>query len=191
MARYRPEGPLVYVDQFLRLPGAAGLIERRLFPNSKEISESMAVWFALRGVLIEHGGLSQLGRRDALAVVPGDGTTPKTAALMAATSAWKTLAIDPRLRPRQWDLERVECDARMALPERLREQTRGAGLVAVLMVHSHAELGPLYDAIEGPKLAVALPCCVPSGIDREPDRRFRDEGIASPANQLEIWVDLD
>ena len=35
---------LRYIDEFLRLSSAPMMLELKLFPNSKEISESMAMW---------------------------------------------------------------------------------------------------------------------------------------------------
>jgi hypothetical protein len=41
---------LRYIDEFMRLASAPTMLELQLFPNAKEISETMAVWEAYRKV---------------------------------------------------------------------------------------------------------------------------------------------
>ena len=86
---------LRYIDEFVRLSSAPTMLELNLFPNSKEISESMAMWEAYRKFLAKH--CADFTDEDAFIAV-GDGATPRTAALFAFLGKGGTcFAIDPLL----------------------------------------------------------------------------------------------
>lgn len=81
-----------YTDQFLKLNCAVELLKRKLFPNTKEITESIGCFNAVVAML---QGMSSCGRRDLNVIIVGDGSTPRTGALFAMRSAWNVLSIDP------------------------------------------------------------------------------------------------
>ena len=82
------------VDRFLSLDCGHELLRMGLFPNAQEISESMACLQAA----IEHlEGVVSLKDADVVAVVVGDGRTPRTAALLAMRTQWTVLSVDPAL----------------------------------------------------------------------------------------------
>eukprot|EP00960_Hanusia_phi_P004881 141004-Hanusia_phi.AAC.2 len=93
----RQESKLKYVDEFLKLDCAPSLIALKLFPNAKEITESMAVYTAFRRLLSAQ--CMDFDSSDSFVFV-GDGTTPRTAAIFAhLTRAGRCVAIDPMLKP--------------------------------------------------------------------------------------------
>ncbi|CAF3435354.1 unnamed protein product, partial [Rotaria sp. Silwood2] len=75
---------LEYLDEFLQLRCASDLISMGLFPNAKEITETFAIWSALRRYIFPQLSTSTTSSidndRNAIIVV-GDGMTPRTAAL--------------------------------------------------------------------------------------------------------------
>ena len=82
------------VDRFLSLDCGHELLRLGLFPNAQEISESMACLQAA----IEHlQGVVSLSDNDVVALVVGDGRTPRTAALLAMRTRWTVLSVDPAL----------------------------------------------------------------------------------------------
>jgi len=86
---------LRYIDEFVRLSSAPMMLELGLFPNAKEISETMAIWEAYRKFLSKD--CADFTDEDAFIAV-GDGATPRTAALFAFLSKGGTcFAIDPLL----------------------------------------------------------------------------------------------
>lgn len=115
----------------------------------KEISESWAVCqAALRW------GRDAGRRRDDTSVrvlSVGDGTTPRTAALLAAQVGWSVTAVDPLLRV---SMARVRC-----LPERVEEHSETYDLV--LATHSHAGVDATRARVRPGGTLVVLPCCVP------------------------------
>jgi hypothetical protein len=90
---------LRYIDEFLSLDCASKLVDLKLFPDGKEVTESISIYTALRKyfpTVLE--GKAQDG--DMLIVV-GDGVTPRTAALlsfMCGSKGWTCCSIDPMMR---------------------------------------------------------------------------------------------
>lgn len=84
---------LQYLDRFLRWDCCADLLHMGLFPNSKEITESMACLEVLDKVL-----KLKLSDESTLCIVVGDGTVPRTAALLAMRTKWRRIfSVDPDL----------------------------------------------------------------------------------------------
>ena len=82
------------VDRFLSLECGHELLRMGLFPNAQEISESMACLQAA----IEHlQGVVSMSDTDVVALVVGDGRTPRTATLLAMRTRWTVLSVDPAL----------------------------------------------------------------------------------------------
>lgn len=82
-----------FIDTFLRWECGRFLLGLGLFPNVQEITESMACVEALR----EHLPEVLLTDRDVVAVVVGDGRTPRTGALLAMRTKWACVSVDPAL----------------------------------------------------------------------------------------------
>jgi len=98
-----------HLGTFLSLPCAPALVRLRLFPNAKELSESVAAWVALRDRVLRPlagasaqpfgSGIDAARRCDAVVVV-GDGSRPRTAALIAhmmRSSDVAVFSVDPAL----------------------------------------------------------------------------------------------
>ncbi|CAF4573016.1 unnamed protein product, partial [Rotaria magnacalcarata] len=77
-----------------------------LFPNAKEITESYAVWAALRRFIFSRfeksssksiDSIPSTDHRQNAIIVVGDGMTPRTAALCAylTKGLWQCYSIDP------------------------------------------------------------------------------------------------
>lgn len=180
-----------HINDFLNLKCAPDMLERGLFPNAKEITESNAAYHATRylpGYDLNDG--------DVRLIAVGDGTTPRTAAMFAFRSKWQCLSIDPGLRKTEWRTDRLYC-----IPKKI-EDVRPLCWMApceravIVAVHSHAKLQDSLRIVNAKHLAViAIPCCVPQRLrgpdgDVKPDRRYRDTGIWSPKNEVLIWNDV-
>lgn len=159
------------------------LLTRDLFPNAKELTESMSVYHYARYHLRELYPLKDLG---VTLVSVGDGCTPRTAALFAFRSAWQCISIDPRLRDKDWDTQRL-----LASRCRVEEVNLKFHRVVIVAVHSHASLAATLDHVRGYRRAlIALPCCVKVDIRTPPTVRKRDLGVWSPRNELWAWHDI-
>jgi hypothetical protein len=183
-----------YLDDLFKTRCGPDLLQRGLFPNAKEWTESCGAWHAVWKML----GWNP-GDMDTLVLVPGDGCSPRTAAMFTYRSAWRAISIDPRLRDKWHGMRRITLnqDTVENVLQRALESGRvpsGHGLirrVLVAAVHSHA---PLDKAVRLARLfypkklaVVAIPCCVHQKLHVPPDIRYIDRNIWSPENEVLIW----
>lgn len=179
-----------YVDQFLRLRCREELADNELFPNTKELTES----FAAADAVLHKVGLSP-GDQGVVAVVVGDGSTPRTAATVALRSTWRVLSVDPALRldlVRKWPRPIRRLELRASKVESLSEQLPGR--CVLVAVHAHVRLDRAIRSVErcgGDVVgAVALPCCgythEARGLSLVAD--YEDWGIWSPERRVVVWA---
>lgn len=87
-----------YLERFFRLDVASTLIAAKLFPNIKEVTESIGAFAAIKNHI-------NVGRADDVDVfVVGDGHTPRTGALIASLTKWHVKSIDPQMRQKSGGL---------------------------------------------------------------------------------------
>jgi hypothetical protein len=175
------EVPARYLNRLVASSTGPRLLAARVFPDAKEVTES----FGARQAIAHVSGLDP---RDSsvMLVSVGDGTTPRTAATFALTTAWQCHAVDPRLRAKAtWNrIPRLTCHR-----VRVEEVELQADTVVVAMVHAHVEASAALASIRARRVVViAMPCCVPVGLPVEPVVRYRDRFIGSPSNEIAIWV---
>ncbi len=176
---------LRYLNEFTRLQCAPDLLAWCVFPNAKEITESFAAYQAVRKMFKE------FSNPDVRVHVVGDGHSPRTGAVFAARSAWEVHSIDPLLRIEKASFSRID---RLHLhKEKVQDYTPEPfeGVDIVVAVHSHAPFGDLWHRLEGPKLGIAMPCCVPQNTGYEPDHTYEDYGIHSPHRTILVWNELE
>lgn len=153
-----PAGPPAsfrYMDEFLGLSSASDMIDAGLFPNAKELAESMSAYTAVRDYMLRrleaekntrsHLENGVLGAEDetVTVVAVGDGHTPRTAGLFAFRTSWRCVSIDPALRTapsRPWkDIKRLEekpCRVQDAVVDIAGEDSR----VVVIAWHAHVSV---------------------------------------------------
>ena len=167
-----------YINHFIRGHCAADMLGRDMFPNGKEITESMA---AFRAVM-KYAGVSY--DDDVTIVAVGDGHTPRTGALFAFRTKWICHSIDPNLRDQVWDVKRLTCHRARLEDVRIESEVP----VVVVAVHSHAPLHCCFESIKAPKMAIVeIPCCVGQVMHARPHLNYRDPAIWSPKNEVKIW----
>jgi hypothetical protein len=179
-----------YINEFIRLKCASDLLERELFPNAKEITESMAAFNAVRTML----NLSPMDESVSLVAV-GDGVTPRTAAMFAFRTKWNCYSIDPALDTgRKWFS--LPSYRLTVVADKVENLIRPGGekfwifdgVVVIVAVHSHAPLPVVLEHIKGsPRHVVAIPCCVPQEIPHRIYSGYIDNGIWSPKNTVKVW----
>jgi len=190
---------LTYLDRFLKLKCASDLIELKLFPNVKEISESFAMLEAIK----QHvpGAFDNLGNSDFTKVyVVGDGSTPRTGALVAFTSAWSVVSIDPKLSPKQ-QYSRIK---RLKL---IKDKVGSAKFKSpkpyiILMPHAHVNFRQIRESFplsEGNcKAIISMPCCgyaKAAGEHDWADGSYEDLKVISPMRKtmrkIYVWTKRD
>ncbi|MFH1484477.1 MAG: hypothetical protein ABIH46_00255, partial [Chloroflexota bacterium] len=157
--------------------------EQKLFPDAKEITESMAAFNAIRN----KAKLFDLGDPTVTLIAVADGNTPRTAAMFAYRTAWQCISIDPRLVKTEWPaIKRLVC-----WKKRVEDfEPRHFGKLVIVAVHSHAPLDVVCDTFTADeRVVVAIPCCVKQERERPPDFVYIDKGIWSPKNKVLVWID--
>ncbi len=173
-----------YINDIMGCACFPDLLELKLFPNAKEITESCAVHRALR-YKVRHFDLRD---PEVTFIAVGDGNTPRTGALMAFRSKWNCISIDPRLKQVSWpSIERLAC---------WRDKVEDCGPIhvgklVIAAVHSHAPLDVACEKFTADeRIVIAMPCCKKQVRERPPDIRYVDKGIWSPMNEMLIWKDF-
>lgn len=183
------------VNEFLRRRSTPEILRYVSFGLDpvKEITESCVSWLVVcRWLEYRRWSLGDAAKR---LLVVGDGRTPRTGVIAAASSAWDVWSVDPLLRPKDWHAAgRLTT---VAAPLELRDGRAWAGphdvtasFDVVVAVHSHAPVDATRAACKPGGVLVALPCCVAWPLDRgetwvddrvlSPDRRFVVEPGAAP-----------
>ncbi|EQC25575.1 hypothetical protein SDRG_16545 [Saprolegnia diclina VS20] len=186
---------LRYMNEFVgKLQCAPNLLQMGIFPDAKEVTESMGLFNATRRFLdIDEGNPAEDG-----IVVVGDGSTPRTAVMFAyRTKGWTCYSVDPEMRlstpdaPVPWEGIQQVVPIRAKI-EDIRIKLRRA---IVLLVHAHVTLDQALSSIEAESIVgvVTLPCCNWYGqqevlFQRPPDIVFDDFSILSDHRELRLWV---
>ena len=175
-----------YIDEFIKLRCAPDMLALNLFPNGKEITESMAAYNAVREHIVKQCDAGLGGNTIALVAV-GDGHRPRTAALFAFRSAWTCFSIDPALRDKQYPVERLTLLRRRVEDEVL--DLTGFSQVIVVLVHSHATIENVLRGIKAKVMhIVSIPCCTPHEMEGCACIEYQDEAIWSPKNTVKVWL---
>lgn len=180
-----------YTDELLGLKSAAQMLELRLFPSAKELTESFACFNAAR----EH--LSSVFRPDdpsVLAVVVGDGLTPRTAALFCFRTKWRCVSIDPLMREDQpWStrIERLTA-VRAKLQDAAAGESYAAERVLLILPHAHIGLDECMKYVDWQDAlgAIVMPCCnwyMSAQRCGPPFHEADDFGIISPHRLMRVW----
>lgn len=167
-----------YINRFLQLRSAPDLLALNLYPNVKEITESMGAFVAIK----DHIPFSVKDPTVTVFVV-GDGHVPRTGALIARLTAWTVYSIDPKMRLKEWKTQRLE-----TRKSRIEETSFHASKAIIVSVHSHAKASLTIQAIHAQeKWFVNIPCCIPCDLDLVPLFRYNDTCILSPKNEVSIY----
>lgn len=178
----------VYLDEFFRLRCAADILTKGIFNvnnPSKEISESMAVFNAVRRTV----GEWVFHTPTHLLVSVGDGSTPRTAGLFAYRTKMSCFSIDP-LAKAGWQINGLSI-----ISKRVEDVTIPCDIPPwayriVVACHSHA---PLEIAVQKfkPHLVVAMGCCVPQSIGEDVNissfNEYHDWGVWSDKRHIKVW----
>ncbi|ETV68346.1 hypothetical protein H257_15669 [Aphanomyces astaci] len=189
-----PPMSLRYLNEFVgKLQCASHLLQLQIFPDAKEISESMGLFNAARRFLdLDDADDSVDG-----IVVVGDGSTPRTAAMFAyRTKGWTCYSVDPEMRL-STDAERVPWDGiQKVVPIRAKIEDIQIHLrrAIVVLVHAHVTLDQALASVHADTIVgvVTVPCCNWYGnqeqlFQRHPDIVYDDYSILSDHREVRLW----
>ena len=170
-----------YMNNFFKMKCAGDLISTGVFPNAKEVTESMGAWNAYFYHLKDKYPLNE---SSVTVISVGDGCTPRTAALFAFRSNFDCVSLDPNLkREKTWS----KIDRLTLIKSKVEDVDLEYEKVLILAVHSHAQMKEILNHVHAKQRSlIAIPCCV-AYDDFEPDIEYRDARIWSPKNRVKIW----
>lgn len=157
-----PKPNLRYLNEFVRLNCAPELLAAKVFPDAKEITESMAALAAIRS--LAHNYEVDLYDPCVMLLDVGCGSTPRTAALFAFLTKWACHAIDPKLHDR-WKQNIYGIDRLLCWQQTWQnfELLGDLSCLVVVAVHAHVDLQHIMQVLsrsyQGLVLVAAIPCC--------------------------------
>lgn len=182
-----------YLAEYIKLKCCPDLSMNKMWPNAKEITESMGAFSAVRNYVFTEEDSKErdqhLKRKDIKLLSVGDGRTPRTAALFALRTKWDCYSIDPQLNTEKtWPYKRLHLyknridDLKFKFPDHT---------VIIVMVHSHAKIDITLNSITGKERhLVTIPCCMPHILVNTPYIGYTDFHIASDKNEVKIWRNI-
>lgn len=170
-----------YIHQFFRLTCMLDMWERKLFPNLKEVTESIGMYEA---TLINLD--LDLKDTNTAIVVIGDGHTPRTAAMFAFRSALDCYSIDPNLREKNWNVKRLT-----VIKEKI-ENVKADFLekykrVVFILPHAHVNFKMMSHLIDKRASIVNMPCCTDFHCPFNPEVAYVNFKVHSPKNIIEVY----
>ncbi len=175
-----------YLDEFVGLSVASEMLKHKLFPNTKEITESFGAYHAVRQHVNASFGDSLTG-----VLCVGDGHTPRTGATFALRSAWQCFSVDPVMNARSGVFARL-WTYRQKIEDWDSSVLRGLSHVIVVAVHSHASLKRSVEVVSrfvNRVSVVSIPCCVRNDLMAAPIV-YTDPNIMSEHRTVFVWPDF-
>ncbi len=169
----------------------------KVFPDPKEVTESVASYFHIQNHLKIHPGDDKT-----VVFVVGDGSYPRTAALLAKISNWTTISIDPAMQKCIQKSSNIQkkIDKLSFVPDFIENYQLSQELLdkfdkaVVLMIHSHADNKITFEKtlvpfIEKNKTVgiIDIPCCFHKTFC-SCSLQFSDEQILSSKNQVFVYT---
>lgn len=182
-----------YMTEFLQLNCAPGLLESKLFPDAKELTESFGAFNAWRTYLSREFDAEDPG---ITLVSVGDGCTPRTAALFAFRTRWHCIAVDPEMGLSRDSKTQYKIARLQHFRAKIEELRIVAKRVIVVCVHAHVSLATTLSRIvseDGTCACIAIPCCnYYASIDAQEKLvpEYEDMGIISPHRTVRVWKSL-
>ncbi|KAG7387115.1 hypothetical protein PHYPSEUDO_014635 [Phytophthora pseudosyringae] len=203
-AKVSPSAPPVslrYLNEFVgKLHCAPALLQHGLFPDAKEVTESMALFNAVRRYIEPKDkgeSLEKNDKHDGIVVV-GDGNTPRTAGMFAfRMRGWKCYSVDPAME--KGTSERSKGWAGVSNLVVVRNKIENVRIALrraiVVLVHAHVTLDQALSAVQAEQVCgvVTLPCCNWYGqqealFGRGPDLVYDDFSVLSDHREIRLWV---
>jgi hypothetical protein len=177
-----------YIEEFFKLRCASDLLALQVFPNAKEITESMGCFSAVRENLLDD--TIRFDNPNITVYVVGDSTKPRTGALFALRTAWTVISIDPMLVQKEYNVKRL-----FLVNKKIEDYEDGldnVNPIIIVLPHSHARLPIVMGKLKTTSVRhiVSLPCCVPHEIGDKKYIGYRNPGIWSEKNTIKVWKNI-
>lgn len=167
-----------YIDKFIALRAASDMLQLKLFPNAKEITESYAMLEASR--LLPY----DFTKKEVTIAVIGDGTRPRTDALFAFLTKWDCYSVDPSLHG-DYPIQRLT-----VIPKQIEQiKLHFEGNLVIVLPHSHARMKHVLSNLtcSGTRSVLSMPCCVNHNIEGCLAEEFTDDYVWSAKKLVKLW----
>lgn len=177
-----------YVNRLFKLACFPDIMASKIFPNVKELTESMAAVYAVFTHL--NDDVDPADPNVSLVSV-GDGSTPRTASLFAFMTKWTCVSVDPKLKQGPW-LAQGQPIRRLSLhTARIQDfQMVFDRPLVITAVHSHAPIPATLQSLCSltARHLVTIPCCTDLSVpDREPDVEYSDPHCWSSQRTVRVY----
>ena len=183
-----------YTDELLSLASAPTLLELRLFPNAKELTESFSIFNAARAHLTDKEFGFDFSDPAVTVIAVGDGYTPRTAALFGFRTKWRCVSVDPLMTtPSEWEHKVQRLAVHRARFQDVHDEAALTGdRVLLVLPHAHISVGECIRRVRWRSAiaAVVIPCCdnyAISAATGPPMFEEEDGGVVSPHRLVRIW----
>lgn len=191
--------PAKYLNRYIRLKASADMQALELFPNLKEIQESFSIFNVIESYILKRDtNIDRNKENHVLCFVVGDGTTPRTAAVINFMTKWDTISCDPIMRNPAKYAGIKRCEVRTSTGEDLvhvvkqQVEIRKYDYVFLIFPHSHIpNTNEIYKHFTDEKVwIINMPCCHKKQDDFLPLKEwvsFKDDAVASPENTIKVY----
>lgn len=178
--------PAKYIQRFISWNSAIDMWQLKLFPNIKEVAESMSMFYAVEEKLMKWDSAIDRKAENINVVVVGDGTKPRTAAIFAFNTKWKCWSIDPDMRKEDYSsVQRLTVIKSKV--EDVEPIDFGNEIVIIIMPHSHAPINQCWNHFKSErKWLIKMECCTKDKLNL-PYYAYKDEYAITRANNIFIW----
>ena len=169
-----------YINRFIKMRCAVDLLRLKMFPDAKEITESLGIVNACKNLPADLDRTN----RDVNMVVVADGRRPRTAALIACLTRWNCVSIDPILVEEVWPIYRLKCYKKKV--EDVKLHFDGPTIIAI--PHGHCKPSECLKSIttNDRLFVINMPCCVASDILHYEHISYKDGRVWSPKNRIDF-----
>jgi hypothetical protein len=198
---------MMYLNQFLGWDCSRALLKMELFPDAKEITESVGCLWAVK----QHMDSISWQETEVTCIVVGDGIRPRTAALACFLTNWRrVISIDPLISEHtekefaSYGIDGLEmrgCKIQDTVVDIDPELDRA---VLIILPHAHVTPNTALSCLrirattlqtKLPRIAVCqIPCCTYEFHDRcaaqAPNKEYSDHAIASAERLVRCWWDV-
>lgn len=182
-----------HLDLFLKWRTAPELLELGIY-TAREITESVA----MRQAAVRKLGIDPT-HPDVTCVIVGDGGTPRTGALVAYTTRWFAVSVDPYLKnPSRFShVKRLRVRGEAIQSYVRHTKNLYVNTMIVMAPHTHTELETTtaWGLRHCDRLhVIANPCCYDLMLSEEeygePTMEYDDWGIVSGHRRIQIYKDV-
>ncbi len=202
-----------YINWYISLNSSAEMQELRLFPNVKEVQETLSIYY---NIFDKISLLDTNIKRDNNRIATfsfGDGVSPRLAGFLSFMTKWTNYSIDPLMREEEYNGKIQRCFCYKDKAESFVQNLSTYGFVGteirknllifeylknnydyifLLFPHSHVpNLNIIYNFFRNYKVwIVNMPCCYQAQGQHLPFKEWislKDENINSDKNILHIY----